>query len=114
MSLFERICKKTEACPSDMVIILGEIAFKEVIKEFPPQLPGQGSFRPQYEINGVLLIQGKNIPPDYAEVYQKSKTTPEEEKIIAKVRKIGYGEVTVKVKDGKPVLVTESKTTRLD
>lgn len=39
---------------------------------------------------------------------------PAEQEILEKIRAIGYGEVIVKVKDGRPVLVTESKTTRLD
>lgn len=45
---------------------------------------------------------------------KSNEVTPTEQDILKKVRTIGYGEVTVKVKDGRPVLVTESKTTRLD
>jgi hypothetical protein len=40
--------------------------------------------------------------------------TKEEKQIITIIRKTGYGEVTVKVRGGKPVLATESRTTKLD
>jgi hypothetical protein len=40
--------------------------------------------------------------------------TKEERQVIASLRRIGWGEVTVKVKDGKIVLVSENKTIKLD
>lgn len=40
--------------------------------------------------------------------------TKEEKQILTIIRKTGYGEVSIKVRDGKPVLATESKTTKLD
>jgi hypothetical protein len=40
--------------------------------------------------------------------------TKKEQEIIAIIRKTNYGEVKVKVRDGKPTLVEESKTTKLD
>jgi hypothetical protein len=40
--------------------------------------------------------------------------TTQEQQIINIIRKTNYGEVTIKVRDNKPVLATESKTTKLD
>ncbi len=42
------------------------------------------------------------------------KISREEVTVLNKIRNTDYGEVIVKIKAGKPVLVTESKTTRLD
>jgi hypothetical protein len=39
--------------------------------------------------------------------------TSEERQVIASLRRIGWGEVTVKVKDGKIVLVSENKTIKV-
>lgn len=43
--------------------------------------------------------------------YPPTKT---EQQVIASLRRIGYGELVVKVKDGKIVLVSENKTIKLD
>lgn len=47
-------------------------------------------------------------------VHIHKQPTPAEQEVLSKIRATDYGEVIVKIKAGKPVLVTESKTTRLD
>lgn len=58
----------------------------------------------------------KNVA--YAGVRQEDtkmqELTTQERRILAIIRKTDYGEITIKVRDSKPTLVTKSETIKLD